>query len=125
MLLSSPMSINNKNLFLYCDDNPVNRFDIYGNFCDTVLDLVFIGVDVVSLCTDEEYEKLSDKQKKSYTYYEWDKPNDWYKTYNIITHRIECMLNFLIKWDYYAVDDADWDERHPTADYVRLIAYSN
>ncbi len=56
MLLSSPMSINNKNLFLYCDDNPVNRFDIYGNFCDTVLDLVFIGVDVVSLCTDEGWK---------------------------------------------------------------------
>lgn len=75
--------------------------------------------------TAEEYEKLSDRQKKSYTYYEWDEPDDWYKAYNIIKQRIECMLDFFCDWARFSIDDANWDERHPTADYVRLIAYSN
>ena len=52
VLTASPMSLTDKNLFSYCDDNPVNRFDTAGKIWDTVLDVVFIGVDIVSLCID-------------------------------------------------------------------------
>lgn len=75
--------------------------------------------------TDEEYEKLSDKQKQEYAYYEWDEPDDWYKAYNMIVDRVDAMLGYFCRWADYALTDADLDERYPTADYVRLIVYRN
>ena len=36
--------------------------------------------------TPKEYEKLSDRAKKEYAYYEWDECDDWYKVYNMIVN---------------------------------------
>lgn len=73
--------------------------------------------------TVEEYEKLSDKRKQEYSYYEWDEVDDWYKVYNLIVDRVEAMLGYFCRWADYALKDADLDERCPTADFVRLIVY--
>lgn len=73
--------------------------------------------------TDEEYEKLSDKEKMKFTYYEWDDPDDWYKAYNMIASKVECMLDCFREWAFGAIKDADLDELNPTGDAVRLIVY--
>ena len=73
--------------------------------------------------TPEEYEKLSEKAKQEYSYYEWDEADDWYKVYNLIVDRVDTMLGYFCRWADYAIKDADLDERYPTADYVRLIVY--
>lgn len=84
----------------------INEYDIIGSWL-----------------TEKEYEKLSDNEKKQYAYYEWDEPDDWYKIYNMIVEKVDCMLNYFCSWAFYALKDADLDERCPTADYVRLIVY--
>jgi len=73
--------------------------------------------------TTEEYEKLSDQAKRAYAYYEWNEPEDWYGVYNMIVRKIDCMLQYFCDWADYALNDADMDERLPSADYVRLIVY--
>lgn len=73
--------------------------------------------------TPEEYEKLSAKAKQEYAYYEWDECDDWYKVYNMIVERVDTMLDYFCRWADRAIKDANMDERRPTADYVRLIAY--
>lgn len=75
--------------------------------------------------TTEEYEKLSDRRKQEYSYYEWDDVDDWYKVYNLIVDRVDAMLGYFCRWADYAIKDANLDERYPSADYVRLIVYRN
>ena len=41
--------------------------------------------------TPEEYEKLSDKEKQKYSYYEWDEYDDWYRVYNLIVDRVDTI----------------------------------
>lgn len=72
--------------------------------------------------TTDEYEKLSEKEKKSYTYYEWNEPEDWYGVYNIIASNVDCMLRHFGNWAERALD-CNYDESHPTADFVRLIVF--
>lgn len=81
------------------------------------------GLPSTDWITPEEYEKLSEKAKQEYSYYEWDEANDWYKVYNLIVDRVDTMLGYFCRWADYAIKDADLDERYPTADYVRLIVY--
>lgn len=73
--------------------------------------------------TPEEYEKLSEKAKQEYSYYEWDEADDWYKVYNLIVDRVDTMLGYFCRWADYAIKDVNLDEANPTADYVRLIVY--
>ena len=73
--------------------------------------------------TPEEYEKLSEKEKQEYSYYEWDEADDWYKVYNLIVDRVDTMLGYFCRWADYAIKDVNLDEANPTADYVRLIVY--
>lgn len=73
--------------------------------------------------TPEEYEKLSDKEKQKYSYYEWDEYDDWYRVYNLIVDRVDTMLGYFCRWAEYAIKDANPDETCPTADYVRLLVY--
>jgi len=73
--------------------------------------------------TPEEYEKLSDKEKQKYSYYEWDEYDDWYRVYNLIVDRVDTMLGYFCRWAEYAIKDANPDEICPTADYVRLLVY--
>ena len=75
--------------------------------------------------TEEEYKVLSERQKRMYTYYEWDEPDDWYKVFNMLVRKVDCMLGCFCEWADYAIKDADFDERQPTADYVRLIVYQD
>lgn len=73
--------------------------------------------------TPEEYEKLSDKEKQKYSYYEWDEYDDWYRVYNLIVDRVDTMLGYFCRWAEYAIKAANPDETCPTADYVRLLVY--
>ena len=45
------------NLYLYCGNNPVKRYDPTGNAFDTVLDIAFICWDIYDLVTDEGYKE--------------------------------------------------------------------
>ena len=44
------MGLTDKNLFAYCDNNPVVRIDIGGNIWETVFDIVSLGASVVEVC---------------------------------------------------------------------------
>ena len=50
MIAVSPRSISDKNLFAYCDNNPIVRVDISGAVWETVFDVVSLGVSVVEVC---------------------------------------------------------------------------
>ena len=47
--LDFAFSLTDKNLYLYCDNNPVMRIDVDGEVWDTVLDIAFIAGDVASI----------------------------------------------------------------------------
>lgn len=55
VLTATPMGLTDKNLYAYCDNNPVVRFDRGGQFWDTIIDVVSLVssvVDVVKNPTD-------------------------------------------------------------------------
>ena len=52
VLTASPDSLYDKNLFAYCDNNPVTRVDSEGEFWDTLLDIVSVVVSVVDVVTN-------------------------------------------------------------------------
>ena len=49
LVTESPKALTDKNLYAYCDNNPVTRMDKGGKFWDTVLDIAFIAGDLVSI----------------------------------------------------------------------------
>ena len=49
MLTATPMGLTDKNLFAYCDNNPVMREDCDGAFWDIVFDIVSLVVSVVEV----------------------------------------------------------------------------
>jgi len=77
--------------------------------------------DIFDWLTEDEYRALSDAERKKYTYYEWNTWDDWYGVYVELVRRVDCLLTFFKEWSFYHIDDADLDEKEPTADYVRLI----
>ena len=48
----TPAGLTDKNLFAYCDNNPVNRVDKSGNFWDTVFDVISLAVSIASVAKD-------------------------------------------------------------------------
>ena len=52
LVIKSHMSLNDKNLYAYCDGNPVARRDCSGNFWETVIDIVSLCVSTVELISD-------------------------------------------------------------------------
>lgn len=72
--------------------------------------------------TSDEYNKLSAKEKKSYTYYDWNEPQDWYGVYSTIVSNVDCMLRYFGDWAERALD-CNYDDAHPTPDFVRLIVF--
>ena len=49
---ATPMGLTDKNLFAYCDNNPVMRIDVDGQFWDTVFDVVSLVMSVVDVIND-------------------------------------------------------------------------
>lgn len=48
----TPAGLTDKNLFAYCDNNPINRVDKGGNFWDTVFDVISLAVSIASVAKD-------------------------------------------------------------------------
>ena len=57
VILASPYGLIDKNLYSYCDNNPVMRVDHGGKFWDFVLDVVSIVLGACDLIEDPSWEK--------------------------------------------------------------------
>ena len=53
----SPEAINGVNLYAYCSNDPVNRFDPSGHFWDYILDAVFIALGIQDFINDPSWSK--------------------------------------------------------------------
>lgn len=53
-LNETPMSLTDKNLYAYCDNNPVMRVDNGGQFWDTVFDVVSLAFSIVDVCMNPD-----------------------------------------------------------------------
>jgi RHS repeat-associated protein len=51
-----PTSIIGLNLFAYCSNDPINKYDPTGHFWDTIFDILFIGWDIYNLCVNDGYK---------------------------------------------------------------------
>ena len=49
VLIASPMGLTDKNLYAYCDNNPVVREDVSGAVWDTALDAVSFGASIIDV----------------------------------------------------------------------------
>ena len=49
VLTASPTSLTDKNLYAYCNNNPVMFKDVIGTIADTALDVAFIAGDIASI----------------------------------------------------------------------------
>ena len=52
VLLATPMGLTDKNLYAYCDNNPVVRVDRNGQFWDYVVDIAFLAWSVADVVND-------------------------------------------------------------------------
>ena len=50
VITATPMGLTDKNLYAYCDNNPVMRMDGNGDFWETVFDVVSLGASIVEVC---------------------------------------------------------------------------
>ena len=50
MLAVSPMALTDKNLYAYCDNNPIVRKDSTGAVWETVFDVISLGTSIVEVC---------------------------------------------------------------------------
>ena len=50
ILTATPMALTDKNLYTYCDNNPVVRVDHGGQFWETVFDVISLGASIVEVC---------------------------------------------------------------------------
>jgi RHS repeat-associated protein len=50
VITATPTALTDKNLYAYCDNNPITRADNDGEFWDTVFDVVSIAISVVEVC---------------------------------------------------------------------------
>ena len=50
VLTATPMGLTDKNLYAYCDNNPVVRVDRGGQFWETVFDVISLGASIVEVC---------------------------------------------------------------------------
>ena len=52
VLSATPMALTDKNLYAYCDNNPVVRIDCGGDFWETVFDVISLGVSIAVVCVN-------------------------------------------------------------------------
>ena len=50
VLTVSPMAVTDKNLYAYCDNNPIIRIDRGGQVWETVFDVISLGASIVDVC---------------------------------------------------------------------------
>ena len=50
VLTATPTALTDKNLYAYCDNNPVTRGDNGGEFWETFLDVISLGASIVEVC---------------------------------------------------------------------------
>ena len=63
--------------------------------------------DIFEWCDYEEYEKMSDKKKQFYQYYEWNDPAGWYSHFLEIREHVHWQL-------------AEWDSVNYGEEYEKL-----
>lgn len=49
-ILAAKGDLYDKNLFAYCDNNPVARVDYGGEFWETLFDVISLGTSIVEVC---------------------------------------------------------------------------
>ena len=49
VIFAKPQELYHKNLYVYCDNNPVVRRDLQGYFWDTIFDIISVGTDVAEI----------------------------------------------------------------------------
>ena len=52
VIFAKPQELYHKNLYVYCDNNPVVRRDLQGYFGETLFDIVSLGASVVEVCVN-------------------------------------------------------------------------
>ena len=52
VIFAKPQELYHKNLYVYCDNNPVVRRDLQGYFGETLFDIVSLGTSVVEVCVN-------------------------------------------------------------------------
>ena len=50
VLTATPVALTDKNLYAYCDNNPVMRVDLGGRFWESVFDVISLGASIVEVC---------------------------------------------------------------------------
>lgn len=73
--------------------------------------------------TRQEYESLSEEEKKDYAYFEWNEWQDWYGVYNNIVYRVNALLEWFSEWSFSHFTDCSYEDRYPSGEQVRLIVY--
>ena len=49
VIFAKPQELYHKNLYVYCDNNPVVRRDLQGYFLETIFDIISVGTDVAEI----------------------------------------------------------------------------
>ena len=52
VIFAKPQELYHKNLYVYCDNNPIVRRDLQGYFWETLFDIVSLGTSVVEVCVN-------------------------------------------------------------------------
>lgn len=93
-------------------------------FKRTIADFEVLEIEAIhSWLTREEFEKLSEKEKRKYRYYEWDEIGDEYVIYRRIYERLCAMLYWFDFGDAFECKRFYWDNQ-PTLDSIRLFVES-
>ena len=50
VITATPTALTDKNLYAYCDNNPVSRYDHGGAFWDTFFDIFSLGASIIEVC---------------------------------------------------------------------------
>lgn len=64
VLTATPMNLTDKNLYAYCDNNPVVRVDCGSAFWDTIFDVISLGASIVEVCINPTDAGLADDKVK-------------------------------------------------------------